>query len=328
MRLKVFSNAGLTDSALARLRKALTEMGGHELVLPGNFAGSNLVEGPSDPGLLSADVAFGQPNVSDLLVAPKLKFVQLTSAGWARYERQDLLTALKNRGAAMCNASAVYMEPCAEHVLAFMMAAARQLAPAWAGDTHSPARRWEQKPIRQKSFLLTGQSVLLVGYGTIAQRITELLAPFKMKIKAVRRNVRGNESVRTYPIIAIEELLPDADHVINVLPGTPQTANFFDARKLGLIRPTALFYNIGRGTTVDQVALMEALTAGKLAAAYLDVTDPEPLPANHPLWNTPNCVITPHTAGGYDAEFEAQVDHFLNNLKRFTGGTPLVDQVA
>ena len=89
----------------------------------------------------------------------------------------------------------------------------------------------------------------------------------------------------------------------------------------------AVFYNIGRGTTVDQDALGEALRSGQLRAAYLDVTDPEPLPPEHPLWTTPNCVITPHTAGGHADEWVRLVKHFLVNLRRHEAGQPLLDRV-
>ena len=100
------------------------------------------------------------------------------------------------------------------------------------------------------------------------------------------------------------------------------------ARNLHIDRPTAAFYNIGRGTTVDQNgALLNALQSNKLAAAWLDVTDPEPLPPDHPLWTAANCHITPHTAGGHHDEFDRLVKHFLANLDRFTRGQELRDRV-
>jgi phosphoglycerate dehydrogenase-like enzyme len=90
----------------------------------------------------------------------------------------------------------------------------------------------------------------------------------------------------------------------------------------------AAFYNIGRGTTIDQAALAGALHAGRLRGAYLDVTDPEPLPPDHPLWAAPNCFITPHTAGGRDDEFERLVRHFLDNLRKLESGHELVDRIV
>src|SRR6185369_12704858 len=105
------------------------------------------------------------------------------------------------------------------------------------------------------------------------------------------------------------------------------TLKLMDARRFGLMKPDAFFYNIGRGATVEQEALLEALQTGRLAAAYLDVTEPEPLPPEHPLWTAPNCYITPHTAGGHADEFERLVRHFLDNLERFQGHKSLRDRV-
>jgi phosphoglycerate dehydrogenase-like enzyme len=93
------------------------------------------------------------------------------------------------------------------------------------------------------------------------------------------------------------------------------------------MKPGAIFYNIGRGATVDQEALVAALRSGRLGAAWLDVTDPEPLPPGHPLLRAPNCFITPHTAGGHHNEFEMLARHFLDNFRRFINGAPLRDRV-
>ena len=125
----------------------------------------------------------------------------------------------------------------------------------------------------------------------------------------------------------LPRLLPLADHLINILPDNPSTERFVTAGRLAMLKPGAIYYNIGRGTTVDQAALLEALQSRCLAAAYLDVTDPEPLPPDHPPWTTPNCFITPHTAGGQAREQYRLVEHFLANVKRFQRGEPLLDRV-
>lgn len=299
---------------------------GYSVVLPAVAAASNLVEGPSDAGLLGADVAFGQPNTSDVINAKGLRLVQLTSAGWARYDREDIKAALRARGAALCSASWVYAEPCAEHVVGFMYASARQFVRAW--EEQAGSKGWPVREIRDRSRLLVGQKVLLVGYGSIAERVVELLSPLGMKIKALRRSVRGDEKVATYPIIAADELIGEADHVVNILPGTDQTAGFFDARRLGLMKPGAVFYNIGRGTTTVQAALIEGLKSGRIGGAYLDVTDPEPLPPQHELWTAPRCFITPHTAGGHPEEFERQVEELVENLGRLERAEGLRDRVV
>jgi phosphoglycerate dehydrogenase-like enzyme len=111
------------------------------------------------------------------------------------------------------------------------------------------------------------------------------------------------------------------------LPESASTRRFFDSERFGQFKPGARYYNIGRGPTTDQEALRTALTSGRLAAAYLDVTDPEPLPPDHPLWSLPNCYITPHTGGGHVTEPIRTVQHFIDNLRRYERGEPLVDRV-
>jgi phosphoglycerate dehydrogenase-like enzyme len=100
-----------------------------------------------------------------------------------------------------------------------------------------------------------------------------------------------------------------------------------DGKCFAAMKPGAVFYNVGRGTTVNQAALIAALESGQVGAAYLDVTEPEPLPPDHPLWAAPNCFITPHVAGGHQDEDAHLVRHFVSNLRRFEAGEPLVDVV-
>jgi phosphoglycerate dehydrogenase-like enzyme len=172
-----------------------------------------------------------------------------------------------------------------------------------------------------------GQTALILGYGAIARRLIELLTPLRMNLIAIRRTPSGKESLPTYGEDQIERLLPQADHVMNLLPGGASTANFMNAQRLSLMKQSAIFYNIGRGSTVDQDALLSALRENRLAATYLDVTAREPLPPEHPLWTTANCHITPHTAGGHDDEFERLMKHFLENVRRFSDKQDLLDRV-
>jgi phosphoglycerate dehydrogenase-like enzyme len=117
--------------------------------------------------------------------------------------------------------------------------------------------------------------------------------------------------------------------VVNILPDNPSTQGYVNARRLSCLPPGARFYNIGRGTTVDEPALLAALESGRLGAACLDVFVTEPLPPGSPLWTAPNCIITPHTAGGRHDQNEAIVKHFLANLAAFTaGGGGMTDRVV
>jgi len=319
--LKIWINIPFPDSALSRLRAGI----GSNQLLISNQVANILSAAGADPLLAEADIAFGQPDPEQLLSLTRLKWIQLSTAGYTRYDRPDLREILARRSILVTNSSSVFDEPCAEHALAFMLAAARDL-PAAVANQLGP-RDWPQDDIRSRSRLLTGQSVLLLGFGAIGRRLAELLHPLRMNIRAVRRTPRGEEPIPVHPITDLESLLPNADHVVSILPAGASTNHFMNAERFGLMKPGSVFHNIGRGTTVDQSALIESLTTGNLSAAYLDVTEPEPLPPGHPLWTAPNCFITPHTAGGHADEFERTVDHFLENLKRFQSSIALKDQI-
>lgn len=272
-----------------------------------------------------ADIAFGQPDPEFALQCPKLRWVHLTTAGYTRYDGAAFRQAFGGRGSVLTNSSQVYNEPCAEHVLAFMLAQARQLPQAL--DIQRTDRAWPTLEIRAKTHLLLEQNVVLLGFGAIGQRLAEMLAPFHAKVTAVRRRPAGNENVKVVTEDKLAQALSTADHVVNILPDNPATVGFVNAARFTEMKRGAIFYNVGRGTTVDQHALLAALHSGHLGAAYLDVTDPEPLPPEHPLWSTPNCFITPHAAGGHGNEAHRLVQHFLENLRRFEKGEALEDRV-
>ncbi|HZK82277.1 MAG TPA: D-2-hydroxyacid dehydrogenase [Humisphaera sp.] len=320
--LTIWCNAHLGETAMSELRRRIA---GHRLVLPSDLKKSNLAVGTQDPLLNDADIAVGQPDSMQVMNIPRLKWVHLTTAGYTRYDRDDIREAFRRRGAMMTNSSMVYAEPCAEHIFAMMLGLARRL-PQSTGDQFGP-RSWLTAERRIQSRLLVGQSVLILGYGAIAKRVVELLAPFRMNVVAVRRKASGDEGCRVIPTEQTDDALSSADHVLNVLPANPSTDNFLDARRLSLMKPTALLYNIGRGTTIDQSALVSALQNNRIAGAYLDVTDPEPLPPGHALWSAPNCYITPHTAGGHSDEFERLVGHFADNFDQFLAGKDLKDRI-
>jgi phosphoglycerate dehydrogenase-like enzyme len=317
----IWTNTPMPDPVLARFRAGIEP---NYLLKSGQVTGI-LNSAGRDPALADADIAYGQPDPDQLLILNRLKWVHLSTAGYTRYDRADLREFATRKKIVITNSSSVFDEPCAQHMLAFMLAAARDFPTACANQLRE--RRWPQEPIRDRSFLLTGQSVLLLGFGAIARRLLELLQPFRMNIRALRRTPGANEPITVHPITDLDRLLPDADHIVNILPAGPSTTRIIDADKFALMKQGAIFYNIGRGTTVDQGALIDVLKSGRLAGAYLDVTDPEPLPPDHPLWTAPNCFITPHTGGGHFNEFDRNVDHFLANLKRFQAGELLRDRI-
>jgi phosphoglycerate dehydrogenase-like enzyme len=319
--LRIWTNTEYPNEATELLKDGVA---GHELVFAKDRVHILAMGGPSEE-LLTAQVAFGQPDPAQIIANSDLKFVQITSAGYTRYDTEEFRSAMASRGGVFCNSSSVYAEPCAQHILAFMLASARQIPASVKAQVTDQA--WVFPALRPICRILRGERVLIVGYGAIGKRLVELLVPFWVDTVAIRRTVRGNEPVPTYSDDHLDEWLGQADHVVNILPANASNAKLFDASKFNLMKWGAQFYNIGRGTTVDQVALIEALNSGQVGSALLDVTDPEPLPSDHPLWTAPNCTITPHIGGGYEGEETVAVKHFLSNLKRFEVGEPLVDRV-
>jgi phosphoglycerate dehydrogenase-like enzyme len=299
---------------------------GHQLVFARTPASSVLAKPEPDPQFPTADVAFGQPDPQAIESAGRLKFIQVSSSGITRYDHPQFRTLMAERQIAVCNSASVYSEACALHALSFILGQARNLPLGLKTRTANGTDTWHA--LRAACTPLSDQTVLIVGFGAIGKRLAEMLAPFHMKVFAYRRKPRGDEGI---PIITpgglARALAKEADHVVNILPDSAETRCFFDAARFSNMKPGAVFYNIGRGTTVDQDALQAALHSGRLKAAWLDVTDPEPLPNHHPLWAEPNCHITPHIAGGHTGEAKTLVRHFLRNLHRFVQGEPLLDRV-
>jgi phosphoglycerate dehydrogenase-like enzyme len=320
--LNIFCDARFSEELFNLLRHGITP---HQLVLPQVQGASVLSVAPTDPALFEADIALGQPDVAGVLKTKRLRWLQVTSAGFTRYDTPEFRATAKARGLIVTNSSSVYAEACAEHVFSFMMAQARQLPRALQLRCANGSAPWNE--LRQASSCLLGQEVVILGYGSIAARLVEMLAPFRMKITALRRQPRGDEGVATVTVENLAAALSTADHVINILPDNAASLHFIEKTRLAQMKPGAVFYNIGRGTTVDQEALVASLHSSHLAAAWLDVTDPEPLPDSHPLLSAPNCYITPHTAGGHPNESTTLARHFLDNFQRFITNAPLRDRV-
>ena len=297
----------------------------HRLVLSERRNSSVLATGQRDPAVVTADIAFGQPDPDDCLESRSLRWIEVSSAGYTRYDSEKFRESMRSRGAAFTNASQVYADACAEHALAMMLALGRQLLSSYLGQLGD--RPWPYDETRDRSRLLTGTTVVLLGFGSIGRRLAALLAPFGGRIYAVRRQIRSEPGVHVIPEADLTRVLAEADHVVDVLPESDSTRNYVNARRIGCFKPGAWFYNLGRGATVDQDALIEGLKSGRVGAAYLDATAPEPLPPSHPLWSAPNCFITPHTAGGRTNGNLALVRHFLANLAAFEKGLPMTDRI-
>jgi len=258
--------------------------------------------------------------------ATKLRFIQSISAGVDQYDR-DVLAAhnIRLASAQGANANAV-----AQHGMALILALARRIPEAvrnqekrfWRGMTGDPGSREDE---------LGGKTLLVVGIGRIGGRLARLARAFDMHVIGVRRDpsagAEGADEV--YGFAALPSLWGKADIVALTCPLTPETTGLVNARALAAMKPRAQLVNLARGKVVDEAALIEAMRAGRLAAAALDVTVEEPLPAESPLWTLPNVLITPHTAGETRRYEDAVIDLLLENLDRlWRGEATLRNQVV
>jgi phosphoglycerate dehydrogenase-like enzyme len=295
----------------------------HQLSFSYRAPGSSIYAPMVDPAMDGADIAFGHPGAGSVLASKQVKWLAVASAGFTPYDTPEFRKTAADRGLIVTNASHVFANACAEHLLSFMLAQSRALLPA-LGNRGDKA---EVSQIKEKATCLRGEEVLILGFGHIGMRLIELLVPVQMKVTGMRRRPKGDEPIS---MVSLEELpgaLAKADPVVNVLPDNAESAHFISTERLAQMKPGAAFYNIGRGATVDQEALMAALNSGHLGAAWLDVTVPEPVPADHPLRTTPRCFITPHMAGSHRTFMDGLARHFLQNLRLFIEGQPLLDRV-
>jgi phosphoglycerate dehydrogenase-like enzyme len=221
-------------------------------------------------------------------------------------------------GVTLCNARGVHDASTAELALALMLASIRRI-PEYvrAQDQGS----W----LRGATPALADKHVLIVGYGSIGAAIERRLIPFETTVTRVANRARPDDDV--YGSEELPQLLPVADVVVMVTPLTDQTRRMVDADFLGLMKPGALLVNVARGGIVDTTALLAALEAGHVTAA-LDVTDPEPLPGDHPLWNAPGVLISPHVGGNSSAFLPRARRLVREQLRRFVNDEPLDNVVA
>ena len=324
MSLTIWTNHGFRPEALALFQKEMAAVG-YRLVYSPKSSASVLSAGAADPTLAEADIAFGQPDVADAMRLTRLRWVALTTAGYTRYDREDFRAAMQARGTPVTSSSQVFADPCAQQMLGAMLALARNL-PSQLRNQDGP-REWRYLNDRFTATVLTGQNVLLLGFGGIGRRLAELLQPFGGTVTAYRRTPRGDEGIGIVTDPGLPAAFAAADHIVNLLPDSLTTTGFMNAARFAGMKRGARFYNVGRGTTVDQGALIAALSSGQVGGAYLDVVEPEPLPPTHPLWGAPNCFITCHIGGGTGDQDVKLVRLFLENLRRFEKNEPLIDRI-
>ncbi|HST81551.1 MAG TPA: 2-hydroxyacid dehydrogenase [Kineosporiaceae bacterium] len=269
--------------------------------------------GPADLDLSAVELyvmPYGRPAARDLIAQlPSLRALQVLTAGF-----DDVLAVLPD-GVELHNGTGLHDASTAEHALALILAAQRDL-PRWAADQQ--AQRWAPRYTRS----LADSRVLIVGYGNIGRAIEQRLLPFETTVTRMARRARPEDDV--HPIEDLHRLLPEADVLVLVLPQNEQTQGLLGAAELALLPDDALVVNVGRGPALNTAALLAE--RGRIRAA-LDVVDPEPLPPGHPLWAAPGVYLTPHVAGG-SATFPPRARRFIDDqLRRWASGEPLINRV-
>ncbi|MGC4108635.1 MAG: D-2-hydroxyacid dehydrogenase [Thermomicrobiales bacterium] len=272
-----------------------------------------------------ADMAIGWRISEEALAsAERLRWFHVGAAG---VEHILCVPGFTDRGLILTNSSGISAPNMAEHAIALMLTFARKLPGLFRSQSE---RHWQDWYAGRDTFELGGQTVVIAGLGAIGQGIARRAKGLDMRVIGLRRSASGPLPDGVDELIALSDLdtaLAQADHVINVLPFTPDTTHIFNDDRLAAMKPGSYFYNLGRGTTVDQDALIAALKSGHIAGAGLDVTDPEPLGEESELWGMDNVFITAHTSGNSPMVRPRLIDLCVEQVRRYRDGEDLLNVV-
>jgi len=257
--------------------------------------------------------------------ARRLRWIHLTSAGLGPL----LFPEMVESGVVITNSRGLHADAMAEHALGMMLAFTRKLHLARDAQRE---RRWIEDAIALDAppfGQLPGATLGVVGFGAIGHAITWRAKALGMRVIAVRRRAGGDPAPAdaVWETERLGELLAASDFVVLCTPLTGETRGMIDAAALARMRPHAVLINLGRGALVDEAALIEALRAGRIAGAGLDVFAQEPLPEESPLWDLPQVIMTPHVSGMGPRLWERAMDLFASNLRAWLDGRPLVNVV-
>jgi phosphoglycerate dehydrogenase-like enzyme len=303
---------GLAPEHKQRLNAALA---GQEVQYAGDFPDENARK----LAVQRSEIVFGNVSADWLAQAPNLKWVQLDSAGFNAYLK--LATKEKPAPFVITNLNDFYGVAVAEAAIAGLLAFQRQLPALLAAQRE---KKWMKKQVEPAILQLSRSKVIILGAGAIGKALVQILRGFECSIEVFART---SPLATLKSIAALDAAIGSADIVINSLPEVPETVGILGRERIGRMRSNAIVVNVGRGSAVDEKALVEALDAHRLAAAILDVTQVEPLPVESPLWTHPHVVLTQHTGGRFPAETDGKIDRFLANYARFSRGEPLPDPV-
>ena len=259
---------------------------------------------------------------AEIDAAPNLRWVQWIGAGVDHAP----LEALKVRGISLTNNRGVHANNIAEHIIGMMIALARNFSRlVHAQDEHHWMLHENDFTVRE----LAGSRLLILGAGNIGTALAKKALGMDFDVQVLGRHPRASFLDRTtyQTIDTLDEALGDADHVAVCVPLTPETDGLFDAHRFGKMKRGAVIYNVGRGPIIRTDDLIDALASGQLGGAGIDVSDPEPLPPDHPLWTAPNAFITGHTSGRTPYYWDRGGRILRANIQHFLAGEPLENLV-
>ena len=311
-----------TRVARPPVEKALRQFDDVELTVCDELADVPARVGNADVLVLSDPRGEDGRRIAAALKAPghPVRWIQILTAGHEGLTAHGVPDAIvvTNQGGAVAPAVA-------DHGMMMLLAMARRTADIVA---RSARHEWS-KDFTPPLISLEGRTLAIVGYGHIGRQLARRAAGFDLRIVGIARSPIDDPLVaEAAPMSALRETLGSADFVALCVASSAATRHLFDARAFEAMKPGACFINLTRGETVDQVALKQALTSGRLAGAFIDVTEPEPLPPDDPLWEAPNLIISPHTAGAGGTRTGARISEVVTrNLRLFLAGEPLAHRI-
>src|SRR6266852_2004113 len=257
--------------------------------------------------------------------AKKLKWIHSTAAGVA----QLMYPELRDSGILVTNPSGIFSVPMAEHTMGLLLALARNFPDSVRHQDHA---HWSQQELWDKPQHLTeikGKVLMIVGYGSIGREVAKRARAFEMRVWGVTRSGEGDRThaEKIFAAAKLREALPEADYVLIAAPETAETRHLMGATEIAKMKRGARLINVGRGSLLDEAALLRALESGALGGAALDVAEKEPLPAESPLWKAPNLMITPHTSAVSDRLWERETSLLMGLLERWFDGRELINRV-
>jgi phosphoglycerate dehydrogenase-like enzyme len=274
--------------------------------------------------IVDADAFYGTMTPDVLAAATHLRWIQSPNIGQESY----MFPALESHPAVMTNSAGIYSDDIADHVMGFVLIFARGFH---RYQRHQQRHHWAKGPDGYPTDVLhlPDSTVGIFGLGGIGYAVATRAHAFGMRVLAIdpRRTDRPPEVNELWSPERLPDLLGASDFVVLCSPETPETRGLFNASVIGMMRQSAYLINIARGSIVSLDALVEALRAGGVAGAGLDVFESEPLPADHPLWEMENVIITPHVAGAGPHSVERLHAILLENVRRFINDEPLMNVI-